>query len=77
MKIEILSDVMISGEPAPAGSTVDVSRADALLLISLNKAQLIPEPPSDDAAQPTEAAQPASAAPKRSRKPEPSPEAEQ
>lgn len=84
MKVEILSDVMISGEPALAGSFVEVSRVDAQLLINSNKAQVSSEaeaaqptkvtPPSDEAAQPTEAAPPASA-PKRSRKSDPTPEA--
>jgi len=44
MKIEILRSVMISGEPAKAGSTIEVSAADANLLIGMNKAQAAPEP---------------------------------
>jgi hypothetical protein len=83
MKIEILSDVMISGEPAVAGSLVEVSIADANLLIGMNKAK----PPSDDASEPeseapligdaaeTEAEAPQlTDAPKRGRKPVPTTE---
>lgn len=44
MKIEILRSVMISGEPAVTGSIIEVSAADANLLIGMNKAQLAPEP---------------------------------
>ena len=39
MKIEILRPVMISGEPASAGSFVEVSIADANLLIGMGKAR--------------------------------------
>lgn len=75
MKIEILSDVMISGEPALAGSLVEVSPADATLLIGMNKAKL----PSDDtpvSEAEVEAPQLSEAeAPKRARKSAPSTEA--
>ena len=39
MKIEILRPVMISGEPASAGSFVEVTIADANLLIGMGKAR--------------------------------------
>lgn len=40
MKVEILRSVMISGEPALAGSLVEVSNSDAQLLIGIGKAKL-------------------------------------
>jgi len=39
MRVEILRSVMISGEPASAGSFVEVSLSDAQLLINLGKAR--------------------------------------
>lgn len=66
MKIEILSSVMIAGESAEAGSFVEVSVADANLLIGMNKARLAPEPEPE----------PEPEAPKRGRKPAPTPEVE-
>jgi hypothetical protein len=39
MRVEILRSVMISGEPALAGSFVEVSLSDAQLLINLGKAR--------------------------------------
>lgn len=48
MKIEILRPVMISGEPASAGSFVEVSTADAQLLIGLGKARKAPEAPEPE-----------------------------
>jgi hypothetical protein len=68
MKIEILRSVMIAGEPATAGSFVEISTPDANLLIGMNKARPAPEQP---------APQPEPEAPKRSRKPVPIPEADQ
>ncbi len=44
MKVEILRSVMISGEPVSAGSLVEVSPADANLLLGMGKARLAPEP---------------------------------
>ena len=38
MKVEILRPVMISGEPAKAGSILEVSNSDAVTLIGLGKA---------------------------------------
>ena len=64
VKIEILSSVMISGESVEAGSLVEVSKADANLLIGMNKARIAIEP------------EPTPEAPKRSRKQSPTPEAE-
>lgn len=74
MRIEILRSVMIAGEPAAAGSFVEVSTPDANLLIGMNKARSAPEP-----AAPAElpVPQPEPEAPKRSRKPIPNPEADQ
>lgn len=66
MRIEILRSVMISGEPALAGSFLEVSEADANLLIGMNKAQLAPEPEP----------QPEPEAPKRVRKTTPAPSQE-
>ena len=59
MRIEILRSVMISRESVKAGSFVEVSVADANLLIGMGKARLAPE--DKPAPQPE--------APKRSRKP--------
>jgi hypothetical protein len=39
MKLEILRSVMISGESAAAGSFVEVSNADAQILLGLGKAR--------------------------------------
>lgn len=66
MKIEILRSVMISGEPALAGSILEVTASVANLLIGMNKAQAAPEP------EPTP--EPEVEAPKRGRKPTPTPE---
>lgn len=38
MKVEILRPVMISGEPAKAGSILEVDDSDAMTLIGLRKA---------------------------------------
>jgi hypothetical protein len=38
MKVEILRSVMISGEPADAGSILEVEDSDAAILIGLGKA---------------------------------------
>jgi len=65
MKIEILSAVMISGEPFSEGSILEVSQTDANLLIGSNKARPAVEP----VVQP-EAPKP------RSRKSTPTPEVE-
>ena len=69
MRIEILRSVMISGERAEAGSFVEVSVADANLLIGMGKARLAPEVVE----APKPAAEPE--APKKSRKPAPPTEA--
>ena len=65
MRIEIVSAVMISGEPFSEGSILEVSQADGYLLINSNKAV----PAVELEVQPAEA-------PKRSRKSVPSPEVE-
>ena len=72
MKIEILSSVMISGEPVQAGSILEVSDADANLLIGMNKAQLAPAEP-----EPEPAPQPVCEVSKRGRKPQPTPDSEE
>lgn len=66
MKIEILRSVMISGEPALAGSILEVTTSVANLLIGMNKAQAAPEPESTP--------EPEVEAPKRGRKSTPTPE---
>tara|TARA_Y100000004_G_scaffold106527_1_gene119574 strand:- start:203 stop:433 length:231 start_codon:yes stop_codon:yes gene_type:complete len=38
MKVEILRSVMISGEPAEAGSILEIDDADAVTLLGLGKA---------------------------------------
>ena len=43
MKIEILRQLMISGEPALVGSIHEVSYQEAQLLIGMGKASLVPE----------------------------------
>ena len=43
MKVEILRQVMISGEPASVGSIHEISYAEAQLLIGMGKAKLAPE----------------------------------
>lgn len=65
MKIEILRSVMISGELAEAGSFVEVTLAEANLLIGLGKARFAPEE------EPAPEVQPEPEAPKKSRKPAP------
>jgi hypothetical protein len=44
MRVEILRDVMISGEPAKAGSFVELEYATANLLVGMNKAAYAPKP---------------------------------
>ncbi|NDF24043.1 MAG: hypothetical protein EB148_06150 [Actinobacteria bacterium] len=72
MKIEILRSVVISGEPVQAGSILEVSDADANLLIGMNKAQLAPAEP-----EPEPAPQPVCEVSKRGRKPQPTPDSEE
>ena len=45
MKVEILRQVMISGEPAMAGSILEISDDDARILIGLDKAVEYQEAP--------------------------------
>ena len=61
MKIEILRSVMIKGEPAQAGSFLEVDQTTASLLIGMGKACV--------ATEPAPAPAPEVEAPKRSRKP--------
>ena len=44
MRVEILRDVMISGEPAKAGSFVELDKATANLLVGMKKAAIAPKP---------------------------------
>lgn len=74
MKIEILRSVVISGEPVQAGSILEVSDADASLLIGMNKAQLAPAEPDPD---PEPAPQPVCEVSRRGRKPQPTPDSEE
>tara|TARA_R100000805_G_C3507119_1_gene34807 strand:+ start:8 stop:220 length:213 start_codon:yes stop_codon:yes gene_type:complete len=56
MKIEILRPVMISGEPAAAGSILEVDDGDAVTLIGLRKAvehQVQAESPAADEEAPS------------------------
>jgi len=67
MRVEILRPVMISGEPAAAGSFAEVSLADAQMLIGLGKARKAEEP---EAAKPEPKPEPPAEAevkPKRTR----------
>ena len=57
MKVEILRQVMISGEPALAGSILEVSNEDARILLGLGKAveykedeEAVEEEPSEEEA---------------------------
>lgn len=49
MKIEILRSVMVSGEPVPAGSFIELDDANANLLIGMGKAVIAAEPPAASA----------------------------
>ena len=61
MRVEIKRNVMISGEPAAAGSFVELEDAAAMLLIGMGKAVFAPaaepepepEPVKEPAVQPT------------------------
>jgi len=71
MRITLLRQVMISGEPALAGSTLDIADADATLLLSSGKAERAKaeeEAPTEVPAPPAEAepkpAKPVAAKPK-------------
>ncbi len=61
MKIEILRSVMVQGEPAQAGSFLDVDQPIANLLIGMGKARLASEVESTR--------KPEAEAPKKGRKP--------
>jgi len=70
MRVEILRPVMISGEPASAGSFAEVSLADAQMLIGLGKARKAEEPkaPKSEPEAPKSEPEPkAEAKPKRTR----------
>ena len=65
MRITLLRQVMISGEPVPAGSTLDVSEANANLLLSSGKA----EPAKAEEEAPAEVPAPPAEAEAKSAKP--------
>jgi hypothetical protein len=46
MRVEILRNLMISGEPAAAGSFVELEDAAAMLLIGMGKAAYAPAAPA-------------------------------
>lgn len=50
MRVEIKRSVMISGEPATAGSFVELEDAAAMLLIGMGKAVLAPAEPEPEPA---------------------------
>ena len=64
MKVEILRDVMISGEPAKAGSFHELPIADAYYLIGMGKAKEATEPAVEEVAP---AEEPIKVQPKRGR----------
>ena len=49
MLIQVLRQVMVAGEPASVGSTLDLLPATAHLLINSGKAILAPEEPAPEA----------------------------
>lgn len=55
MRVEILRNVMISGEPAAAGSFVELEDAAAMLLIGMGKAAPAPAPEPIKEPEPVEA----------------------
>jgi len=55
MRVEILRNVMISGEPAAAGSFVELEDAAAILLIGMGKAAPAPAPEPIKEPEPVEA----------------------
>lgn len=65
MKVEILRGVMIKGEPAPAGSTINLDDAEAYMLIGMNKAKKA----EVVEVAPQAVVEPIADAPKRGRKP--------
>ncbi len=67
MRVEILRPVMISGEPASAGSFVEVSINDAHTLIALGKARKADEPKAAKPEPEPEPPAPAEVKPKRTR----------
>jgi hypothetical protein len=52
MRVEILRNVMISGEPAAAGSFVELEDAAAMLLIGMGKAAPAPAPAPEPIKEP-------------------------
>lgn len=73
MKVEMLRGVMIKGEPAAAGSIIDLPDAEANMLISMNKAK------KSEVVEvaPQAVVEPAAEAPKRGRKPQITTESEE
>jgi len=52
MRVEILRNVMISGEPAAAGSFAELEDAAAMLLIGMGKAAPAPAPAPEPIKEP-------------------------
>jgi len=52
MRVEIKRNVMISGEPAAAGSFVELQDAEAMLLIGMGKAAFAPTPTPEPEPEP-------------------------
>jgi len=65
MKIEILRQVMISGEPVQAGSFVEVNEADGNLLVGSGKAVVVPAVEKPAPVEVTEEVKPEPAKPVR------------
>ena len=64
MKVEIVRDVMINGEPAKAGSLLELPVADAYYLIGVGKAVQATEAPVEEVVP---AEEPVKVQPKRGR----------
>jgi len=69
MRVLITRQVMISGEPAQAGSSLDLPDAVAMLLITSGKAT--PAPEAEPAPEPKPEPKPAASPAKASAKPKP------
>jgi len=59
MRVEIKRNVMISGEPAAAGSFVEIEDAAAMLLIGMGKAVFAPAAEPEPVKQPEPVKEPA------------------
>lgn len=68
MHVELLRNVMINGESRSAGSLVELSVADANLLIGTGKAQVVAEPAPEEESLPVVVHEDAAEAPRPRRK---------